>query len=473
MVTGGEAPAVPSPITTSLSAPVSLQAPPRTPRTPMDDRTPLETYLRWCAQFQVQPDGGAVVALRFNLPELKPANPRNFGSQHLLALSEAVHTSLDALSNLTSINLHRCPVGNSGAVPLAHVLSLRPSVRALNLASAGIGASGVRALAALLAKDTCSLRILNLRHNVLRYEGATMLAAGIKANRSLTLVDVSANKLGVKGVRVIRAAVLVSEATETEEASPVVRPVSFKLRRRRVQARRISVECEGNYTTVEIANSISHGVGLVLSIIGAVLLLRKASHFSARHVASCAIYSATLCILYTSSMLYHSFFTFQRTKKVFRVMDHCSIYGLIAGTYTPVLLILLQDEGFWPVMLLAVVWAIGAFGVLLATTFKHNRYYMPIATISYVVMGWTCLFAIRAMFARLSHEGALMLVLGGLAYTGGVPFVALDGWQPSFHAIWHCFVLAGSVFHYILVYRYVLPAVPLHHVVNTGSPLPA
>jgi len=196
----------------------------------------------------------------------------------------------------------------------------------------------------------------------------------------------------------------------------------------------------------EIANSVTHGVGWVLSVVGmAFLVTRAAATGGALRVVTCAIFGATLILLYASSTLYHALPS-KRAKRVFRVFDHSAIFLLIAGSYTPLALVALG--GTWGWSLFGSVWFLAAVGLLLSTV-AHGRWRWLSITL-YVSMGWLAVIAIKPLVLALSRPALALVVLGGIAYTGGLVFYA---WKklPYSHAIWHVFVLAGSVFHYFAV----------------------
>ena len=205
--------------------------------------------------------------------------------------------------------------------------------------------------------------------------------------------------------------------------------------------------------TEEIAHSITHGVGLVLSVAALAILVALASlHGDAWHVVSCSIYGSTLVLLYAASTFYHAL-PAPRAKSVFRVLDHAAIYLLIAGTYTPFLLVSLR--GGWGWSLFGVVWGLALFGVLQeAGVMLRVRSF---SLVSYLGLGWLAAIAVKPMFDSVPAGGIALLVLGGLAYTGGVVFYC---WRrlPYNHAIWHIFVLAGSILHFFAVLIYVIPA---------------
>lgn len=202
----------------------------------------------------------------------------------------------------------------------------------------------------------------------------------------------------------------------------------------------------------EIANSIIHGVGIVLSIGGLAVLTSFASVFgNAWHIVSVSIFGASLILLYTTSTLYHSI-SLPRVKSVLRVLDHIAIFLLIAGTYTPFTLVNLR--GVWGWTIFGVVWGLAALGIVFKITMLKK--WTLLSTLIYLGMGWIMIAAVKPMMASVATGGLLLLLLGGLAYTGGIIFYI---WRklPYHHAIWHVFVLTGSVLHFFAVLFFVIP----------------
>ncbi len=203
----------------------------------------------------------------------------------------------------------------------------------------------------------------------------------------------------------------------------------------------------------EFANSVTHGVGLGLSVAGLVaLVILTALRGTVWHVVSCTIYGSTLVILYAASTLYHSIPS-PRAKRVLRIIDHGAIYLLIAGTYTPFTLVNLRGGLGWT--LFGVVWGLAVLGIAFKI-FHVDR--SPIAsTLVYLSMGWLVVVAWKPVVTIIPLGGIALIAAGGIAYTVGVIFFAAKR-IPYNHAIWHLFVLAGSIFHYAAVLLYVLPA---------------
>lgn len=202
----------------------------------------------------------------------------------------------------------------------------------------------------------------------------------------------------------------------------------------------------------EIANSVTHGIGALLSVAALVLLVVFASlRGTAWHVVSVSVYGATLVVLYTTSTLYHSL-TAPTAKRVFRALDHASIFLLIAGTYTPFTLVNLR--GPWGWSLLGTVWGLATLGVVLQMGVLRRGAIASV--VLYIAMGWSVTVAIKPLIAALAPGGLALLVAGGLAYTAGVAFYAW-GKLKFGHAVWHLFVLLGSILHFLAVFFYVIP----------------
>lgn len=197
-------------------------------------------------------------------------------------------------------------------------------------------------------------------------------------------------------------------------------------------------------------NSISHLVGAVAALAGLVVVVAVAAQQGDPwKIVSFSIYGTTLFLLYAISTLYHSLRG--RAKRIFRKLDHLSIYFLIAGTYTPFTLVTLR--GAWGWTIFGIIWGLTACGIVLeALPQKGNRI---LSVIVYILMGWLVLVALKPLLAALPFAGFIWLLLGGIFYTGGVAFYLFDEKIRHFHGIWHLFVLAGSICHYVTIVLYV------------------
>lgn len=206
----------------------------------------------------------------------------------------------------------------------------------------------------------------------------------------------------------------------------------------------------------EIANAVTHGIGGGLSIAGLSILLTVAVLYGdVWHIVSSAIYGATLILLYLASTLYHGIYH-SATKRIFKVIDHASIYLLIAGTYTPFTLVSLREHSEWGWTLFLVVWILAFVGVLLLLLFPGK--YSGARVVVYIFMGWLAIFVIKDIRQAIGVGGISWLVAGGLSYTVGVIFYLWDR-LPFNHAIWHLFVLSGSICHFFAILFYVLPPI--------------
>lgn len=199
----------------------------------------------------------------------------------------------------------------------------------------------------------------------------------------------------------------------------------------------------------EIGNSVTHGVGVLLSLVALpTLVILAARRHDTWQIVGGAIFGTSLLLLYSASTLYHALPS-PRVKGVFRVLDHAAIYLLIAGTYTPFALGVLR--GGWGWSLLAAVWTLAAIGIVLKAT--RGFRFAWLSTAVYLLMGWLIVIALRPLYSHIGIGGLAWLFAGGLSYTAGVVFFAWDRLRYG-HMVWHLFVLAGSVFHFIAVLRY-------------------
>ncbi len=202
----------------------------------------------------------------------------------------------------------------------------------------------------------------------------------------------------------------------------------------------------------EFANIVTHGLGVVLSIVALVVMVAYAArHGDPYHVVSVSIFGATLILLYLGSTLYHAV-THEKTKYVMRVIDHSCIYLLIAGSYTPFTLVTLR--GSWGWTLFGVTWGLALAGIVFKVFFTKRFNVLSVAT--YIALGWLVVIAAKPVLHHVPSGGIVWLFAGGMFYTLGVVFYL---WRriPFHHAIWHCMVMGGSFCHFLAVYYYVLP----------------
>lgn len=202
----------------------------------------------------------------------------------------------------------------------------------------------------------------------------------------------------------------------------------------------------------EIVNALIHGIGVLLSVAALVLLIVFSSLYGAAiHVVSFTIYGVTLLFMYTCSTLLHSF-PIGKVKNIFEILDHAAIFLFIAGTYTPLMLIVVEGTRGW--FLLSLVWILAIGGIIFKIYFVKK--FVFVSTLIYIVMGWMIVFALQPIAAKVETMGLILLVLGGLLYTIGTVFYI---WRTFYyhHAVWHLFVLAASATHFFTIIIYVLP----------------
>jgi hemolysin III len=200
----------------------------------------------------------------------------------------------------------------------------------------------------------------------------------------------------------------------------------------------------------ELANSITHGFGALISIVGFILLYIQASTYGTDiHVISYSIFSVSLIALYLASTLYHAYSN-TRFHKILKKIDHLTIYFLIAGTYSPLMLVGIESNNGW--IMLEIIWSLAIFSCILK--FSKNRLLQKIAFINYLLMGWLVIIVFDELIVGIPLISIYLLVVGGVLYTTGVIFYLWDS-LPFNHSIWHGFVLGGSVSHYFSIYNII------------------
>lgn len=203
----------------------------------------------------------------------------------------------------------------------------------------------------------------------------------------------------------------------------------------------------------ERANAITHGLGVVLGVVGLILLLIRALEHQADMltIASMAVYGSSIILLFLASTLYHSITT-EKTKRLLKTLDHCAIYLLIAGSYTPFLLVSLRTP--LAMGLMAVIWGIALVGIIMKIAFVYR--FKRLSLMTYLAMGWLSLVVVYQLAMNIDMGGLVLLALGGVIYSLGVIFYVAKR-IPYNHAIWHLFVLAGCACHFFAIYLFVTP----------------
>lgn len=216
----------------------------------------------------------------------------------------------------------------------------------------------------------------------------------------------------------------------------------------------MSASSASEYSDIEErANAITHGLGVVLGVVGLILLLIRAFDYQADMltVASMAVYGSSIILLFLASTLYHSITT-EKTKRLLKTLDHCAIYLLIAGSYTPFLLVSLRTP--LAMGLMAVIWGIALVGIIMKIAFVYR--FKRLSLVTYLAMGWLSLIVVYQLAMNIEMGGLVLLALGGVIYSLGVIFYVAKR-IPYNHAIWHLFVLAGCACHFFAIYLYVTP----------------
>ena len=198
----------------------------------------------------------------------------------------------------------------------------------------------------------------------------------------------------------------------------------------------------------EIVNSITHGLGIIFAVISAILLIHASPKDFGSLICVC-IYEGTTFLLYVISTLYHAL-GLCKAKKVFRILDHCSIFLSIAGTYTPICFFKMAKVG---IILLCSIWVIALLGIILNSINlkKHTKF----SLVCYVVMGWAIMFTIKPLIESITAFQLQLLIAGGMSYTIGILFYLFGKKKKYFHSLWHIFVLCGSIFHFFTIYNFL------------------
>lgn len=416
-------------------------------------------------------NAGVLTTLRFGLPTLRVSG--SFFDADMLALAEVLLKHCNgALKHVKRLDFTMAGkegrdrgFGNGGsgsgngggsgkkgmrshgAYALSKVLCYSAYVEEVYLTGNRIGPYGASAIftaAARNAGEGGALRTLLMRGCRIGERGALRFAKEVCGAEEVGLreVDFSANRIGFLGCYAIEEAL--KERVGEENSEKVDNMVTTPP---------MMVDVDGNMIFQEVMNCITHGLGMILGIVGTCFLGKQIAGQPSHWIASCAIYSTSVIILYTSSTLFHSFFALKRAKFIFQVFDRCAIYLLIAGSYTPFLMIPLHHKPQWSVQLLLFIWACAISGVLVEALCMQWKHKGKFSLAMYLGMGWSCMVCLPDLIEVLPANALGLIFAGGVAYTGGVPFFVRN--NNLDHSIWHLFVLAGSMFHWFAVFWYV------------------
>jgi len=395
---------------------------------------------------------GILTTFRFQLPSLRVSGA--FFDADMLALVEVLlHHVNGALSYIRRLDFSvaakegksfgKKGIRSHGAYALSKVLQMSLHIEEVFLPKNRIGPYGASAIFCA-AKENKALKTLLMRGCRIGERGAFALVSQILMNEDasksgLREVDLCVNQMGFYGVFAIEK--------------------GLKNRRERLKAQGVDdedilVDLEGNMVFQEVMNCVTHGLGILLGTIGSFVLASKVRGMENHYKLSCAVYSISLVVLYMSSTLYHSFFALLRTRYIFQVFDKCAIYILIAGSYTPFLTIVLHHKPLWSGSLLAFIWVCALSGIGVEAFFPLWKYRPRFSLAMYLGMGWSCLICMHDFVEILPANALYLIIAGGVAYTSGVPFFVRN--NNLDHSIWHVFVIAGSFFHWLCVYLYVV-----------------
>mmetsp|Transcript_29380 Transcript_29380/g.44838 ORF Transcript_29380/g.44838 Transcript_29380/m.44838 type:complete len:626 (-) Transcript_29380:192-2069(-) len=385
---------------------------------------------------------GVLTTLRFSLPTLRVSG--SFHDSDMLALSEVLFRHCNgALKHIRRLDfsiggrfgkLHgRKGFGSHGAFTLSRVLCISKHIEEVLVQHNKIGPYGAGAIFSAVAKNN-TVKVLIMRRCLIGEKGGIDFAkrVGSSKNCGLREVDLSVNRIGFRG------------SIEIEEM----------LIQKENENNAIEVDLEGNLVLQEIMSGVTHGLGFILCIIGASTMSNKVKGQGLNKVVSCGAYSLSLLILYFSSTLYHSLFALKYTRYIFECLDHCAIYILITGSYTPFLRIALEDKPLGSFYLLIFLYLCCAGGVIVEAFYNTWIYKPKFSLAMYLGMGWSCLICMPDMMKVLPQEAINLIILGGVGYTAGVPFFVRN--NNLDHSIWHCFVLSGSMCHWFCIYLYVV-----------------
>lgn len=331
--------------------------------------------------------------------------------------------------------------GNSNARVLNSILKSNTVIEELDLSDTGLDDDGLGEICDAL-KQNKTLTKLNLSRNYFGTLGAERLRRALEENVTLLNIDLSRNALGFQSINALQQQCCVGGVGN--------------------RSRPLMMSTMGNYVFEEILNSVTHGVGFLLSIVGAIMLMSEATDTyntgglgTDYHFWACALFSFSLSFLFMCSCLFHSFFMLPQASYVLQIFDHIGIYMLIAGSYTPFLMIGLHQHTS-AMVLLSAVWIIAMGGaVFAACSDLNNPVTNNIELVLFLTLGCS-VFLIWPILLTLPSGALTLLVIGGLAYVVGILFFILGEIRPIYHVVWHCFVMIGAALHWFDVYFFIV-----------------
>eukprot|EP01065_Artemidia_motanka_P038380 TRINITY_DN47227_c0_g1_i1.p1 TRINITY_DN47227_c0_g1~~TRINITY_DN47227_c0_g1_i1.p1 ORF type:complete len:500 (+),score=90.52 TRINITY_DN47227_c0_g1_i1:70-1569(+) len=337
------------------------------------------------------------------------------------------------------LNAHRVAGENEGVL-LARLIRCSTTLTEIQADRNSVGEHAATAIGSALRGNTVLTKV-SLCGNSCGQRGALAIAEALTASQSttnLTVLNMENVSAGLEGVRALEAA---ADAINQHRAARDEPP--------------IEVLTAQNFHAEEIANAVTHGIPALVSIFGGILMLGKVWDRSERHIIGALAFCGSLTLCFLSSTLYHSFYTMKFTHLLFRIFDHCAIYFLIAGTFTPIVLLNFHDWAGGP-WLLAFQWVTTAVGVIHNCFNADGDIAAPVAKTEvalYLLMGWSAVAMLPRLFQE-SWELQRLIVAGGMFYTVGVVFFVREHAWPMWHAVWHVFAAAGAFCHFLAVYYY-------------------
>jgi hemolysin III len=396
-----------------------------------------EEYIANCVHFDIKIDPSIVIALRTGWKKLRPSKEVSTEGCMLPLLGvlnsneHITDLCLDGVSVFSGNYYRSVGNGNSNARILNFILRDNEVIKELNLRQTGLDDDGLVEICEAIAVNK-SLTSLNLGDNRFGERGSEALQSALKLNNSLKELDLSNNSLGFDSIRALECQCISSA---------------------------LSLKKQGNFVFEEILNATSHGVAFLLSIVACIVLMHgvyEVNHSTDYHYWSCLVYSFSLMFLFLFSTLYHSFFMMPGTHRVFQILDNIGIYMLIAGSYTPVVLIGLHNS-FHARMLLICEWLCAFFASLFAIAGDLNHpLSQQVKLGSFIVMGFACFTIMPQMYEILPKDAVILLLGGGLTYVCGIVFFIMGERVPIYHTVWHMFVLVAAVLQWFAIYFYVL-----------------
>ena len=432
-------------------------------------------YLSLCKSFEVAVDPAVVAAIITNWDTMR-VTAKNPSDPSLIPLVVFVEQFpvLRELQIGTHVSVAHRGDGNWICRGLSVGLPKLTNLRVLDLQRLGIDGVGL----SQLSNSICQLPNLTdliLRHNYLGINNGTDALIDIvqKGPQSLRFIDIACNSLAYMNVRKIELAAEKARNCPVElhivDDEPRSRATSPQSRNNQVAPKKLhggccyEIDVEGNFVVEEIWNSVIHGLGAILALIGTLDLTNKTKGQPDQVWWACLVYGLSATILFTASTLYHSTFLHERARRVFQMLDHCAIFILIAGTYTPIGLIALSNQPA-AVAMVIIEWIVALLGIMIYLISAHfpalvkSLPYTLYEVVLYVVMGHMCFISYESIIVPLDKDIMYTLVVGGALYVIGVVFFIIESVKriPLFHVCWHFFVLFAAIFHFFSVRKAVV-----------------